>query len=509
MALSNAGLAHRLRSELTGGEEDLQAAIELSRASVTAAGTDQAALPGSRSNLSRALFVRWQRHRDAADLRDAVAGFRAVARLAGAPRQGRLQAAVSWAACATAVADWPAAADAYETAVDLLELVVWHGLPRAAREAQLARLPGLASQAAASALAAGDPARALAVLDRGRSVLWTQQLRLRSSFDEVRDAAPELHQQLVQLAEELGRDPAARRPGRPGRAGRRARPPGDWGTPPAAGCGLGRDAGPGPCAAGAGGHAAPAGRGRAGLAGAAGGACRAAERERDPQRRAAADRPGRHRAGAARGDSGRGAAAGRHPPQRAAGTGPGTGAGPPGYWAASWPSALAWTGCAPRSPGRCWTSWTGWVPGPPAQQVLGDTCGGAQPGLLSLLPLHAAAHDRVISSYTPTVRALLAASRQREQASDGPILVVAVPRPAATPGQPGLPELPGVRTEARQVCARFGGRLRCAATAPPPASRSWPTCPGIRWPLHLPRPARPGPAVRGRAAAVGRPADRG
>ena len=64
----------------------------------------------------------------------------------------------------------------------------------------------------------------------------------------------------------------------------------------------------------------------------------------------------------------------------------------------------------------------------------------------------------MISSYTPTLRALLAASRQPEQASDGPILVVAVPRPATEPGQPGLAELPGVRTEARQVCARFGGR---------------------------------------------------
>jgi CHAT domain-containing protein len=64
----------------------------------------------------------------------------------------------------------------------------------------------------------------------------------------------------------------------------------------------------------------------------------------------------------------------------------------------------------------------------------------------------------VISSYTPTLRALLAAGGQPEQASDGPILVVAVPQPATPPGQPDLPELPGVRTEARQVCARFGGR---------------------------------------------------
>ena len=150
------------------------------------------------------------------------------------------------------------------------------------------------------------------------------------------------------------------------------------------------------------------------------------------------------------------------------------------------------------------------MPGPPAQQVLGDTCGGAQPGLLSLLPLHAAAHDRVISSYTPTVRALLAASRQREQASDGPILVVAVPRPAATPGQPGLPELPGVRTEARQVCARFssGHTLRSdRAATREQILADLPGHPLAHFACH--GQPDPGPAVRGRAAAVGPPADRG
>jgi tetratricopeptide (TPR) repeat protein len=475
MALSNAGLAHRLRSELTGGEDDLQAAIELGRASVTAAGADQAALPGALNNLSRALFVRWQRHRDRADLSDAVAGFRAVARLAGAPRQGRLQAAISWAACATVVADWPAAADAYETAVDLLELIVWHGLPRAAREAQLAGLPGLASQAAASALAAGDPARALAVLDRGRSVLWTQQLRLRSSFDEVRDAAPELHQKLVQLAEELGRDPVA----------------GDdsAGGDPAGSAGL------------------------AGLAGPAAGSARRDTGEHRQRLAAAWDetldqvraRPGL--AGTLRPpDAAELAGCGAHTPavllnvseirsdallltgqgvtvlalpgvtpdavrqQAGAHLGAlqalaqGPEPDPPGYLAAE-PAIRA---------GLDWLRTE--ITGPVLDELdrLGalpaSAAGAARhvrwcpAGLLSLLPLHAAAHDRVISSYTPTVRALLAASRQPEQASDGPILVVAVPRPATAPGQPGqpglpeLPELPGVRTEARQVCARFGGR---------------------------------------------------
>ncbi len=449
MALSNAGLAHRLRAELTGGGDDLRTAIELGRSSVTAAGASQAALPNCLINLSRALDVRWQRHRDAADLREAVAGFRTVAELAGASRQARLSAAVSWAACATAVADWPAAADAYETAVDLMELVVWHGLPRAAREDQLARLPGLASNAAASALAAGDPPRALAVLERGRSVLWTQQLRLRSSFDQVRDAAPELHRKLAELAGQLGADPAAdgdpAGPAARGTGERRQQLAAAWdetltqvrSLPGLAGTLRAPDA--------------------AELAGCASGGpavvlnvseIRSDALIQTSQGVTVLPLPGLTL------DAVRQQATAHLGALQALAHGPEP--DPRGYLAAERPSAAAWTGCAPRSPGRCWTSWTGWGRCPPRR--VRAPVRWCPAGLLSLLPLHAAAHDRVISSYTPTLRALLTASHQPEQASDGPILVVAVPQPATQPGQPDLPELPGVRTEARQVCARFGGR---------------------------------------------------
>lgn len=87
-------------------------------------------------------------------------------------------------------------------------------------------------------------------------------------------------------------------------------------------------------------------------------------------------------------------------------------------------------------------------------------------GLLSLLPLHAAGHydtpgqpsgrsvlDRVVSSYTPTLRALLEARRPREsQPDDDRILVVAV---ADTPGQ--LP-LPDVNRERELLGLLFAGR---------------------------------------------------
>lgn len=77
-------------------------------------------------------------------------------------------------------------------------------------------------------------------------------------------------------------------------------------------------------------------------------------------------------------------------------------------------------------------------------------------GLLSLLPLHAAAHDRVTSSYTPTLRALLAARHEAEAPGDGRILVVAVSQPS---GEPAMPAIPGVHAEAQMVCARFAGRF--------------------------------------------------
>jgi hypothetical protein len=83
-------------------------------------------------------------------------------------------------------------------------------------------------------------------------------------------------------------------------------------------------------------------------------------------------------------------------------------------------------------------------------------------GLLGLLPVHAAGYhqksvsvgepppsvlDRVVSSYTPTIRALRYARQQaREAAGAGPALVVAMP---VTPGQRPLP---GVAREVATVC---------------------------------------------------------
>jgi hypothetical protein len=95
------------------------------------------------------------------------------------------------------------AAEDYATAVGLLPLLAWRGLDRASREKLLGDYPGVAAQAAASAVAAGDPGRGIELLEQGRSVLWGQLLETRSDLTVLHEAHPELAARLDRLRDML------------------------------------------------------------------------------------------------------------------------------------------------------------------------------------------------------------------------------------------------------------------------------------------------------------------
>jgi tetratricopeptide (TPR) repeat protein len=85
--------------------------------------------------------------------------------------------------------DAQAAATILADAVRLLPAVAWRGIDRESRETQLSGFSGLASDAAASLIAAGDARddrdrdgdanAAVEVVEQGRSILWADLLRLR------------------------------------------------------------------------------------------------------------------------------------------------------------------------------------------------------------------------------------------------------------------------------------------------------------------------------------------
>ncbi|MFC7216815.1 CHAT domain-containing protein [Streptomyces polyrhachis] len=133
----------------------------------------------------------------AEDPRTARALSRDTARALFARAPARITAARRWAALAAAAGDVEDALTAWETVLDLFDLVAWRGKPRPDQEESLAEHQGVAGGAAAYAISVGRPARAVELLERGRSVLWNQVSERRA------DTSDELDTRLRTIAEDL------------------------------------------------------------------------------------------------------------------------------------------------------------------------------------------------------------------------------------------------------------------------------------------------------------------
>ncbi len=122
----------------------------------------------------------------------AIRHFRLAVEVATAPAQERLDAAQQWAAVAAAGADWPTALDAQKAVGDLLPMAVWRGLRRVGRERMLSDMAhDVGTDGCAIALHAGEPGRAVEILDQARGITWSQLLDMRSDLTALERAAPE------------------------------------------------------------------------------------------------------------------------------------------------------------------------------------------------------------------------------------------------------------------------------------------------------------------------------
>ena len=188
------------RFEATGDRADLEEAIALCRECLEQPGHATANL---RIQLGRALAARYAVGREEADAEEAVAVWRRGATDPTGRIDARLESAVSWARFTADTASPAAAADAYREAVSLQRLMVSLGATRGDHERLLTRYPGLASDAAAAVLAAGDPVTAVELLEQGRSVLWAQLLDLRTDLKEIEERDPGLARRLVAVRARL------------------------------------------------------------------------------------------------------------------------------------------------------------------------------------------------------------------------------------------------------------------------------------------------------------------
>ncbi|MFI6035052.1 CHAT domain-containing protein [Streptomyces sp. NPDC051315] len=201
--MANLGTSLRWRYQQTGLARDAREAEALLREAVRTGPADTPGYGRHLSALGELLCARYQRTGDRASAAEAVAVWQRAARLPGTGAADRIGAATSWGGLAAELGDWPRATEGMATAVELLPLLAWRGLDRAQRERLLADCAGLAQNAAAAALAAGRPEEAVELLERGRSVLWSQLLEQNTELDALRAAAPALAARLDQVRSAL------------------------------------------------------------------------------------------------------------------------------------------------------------------------------------------------------------------------------------------------------------------------------------------------------------------
>jgi tetratricopeptide (TPR) repeat protein len=201
--LSNLGSALHNRFERTRTLADLNRAVAVGEAAVAATPPDHPDRAVLLFNLGVCLQARSERTRVGADLDDAVVKFRAAVAVETSPPSVRAGAARAWGQIAAAGQHWSAAVEGYEAAIGLLARLAPRSLDRSDQEYWLGELAGLAAQAAACCLQAGQVDRAVELWEQGRGVILGQALDARTDLTALWEQHPQLATEFRQLRDEL------------------------------------------------------------------------------------------------------------------------------------------------------------------------------------------------------------------------------------------------------------------------------------------------------------------
>lgn len=206
------GNAWRARFDVTSDEDALQNAITWFRKAVDAVPEDHPRRSGALASLGSALLRRSELTSSETDAREALDACKPAAGIATAPALTRALAARTWGEAAATIGDAHEAADGFAAAVNLLDTVAWRRLRRGDQERRLGRLVALACDAAAWAIAADQPGRAVELLEQGRGILLAQSLDERARYHDLARADKHLADRLAAIDQVLEHLPSIDNP---------------------------------------------------------------------------------------------------------------------------------------------------------------------------------------------------------------------------------------------------------------------------------------------------------
>ncbi|CAE6420653.1 unnamed protein product [Rhizoctonia solani] len=200
--LMNLGLFHGMRFERQGVMEDLGKATEYSTRALALTPDEHPQLSWRHHGLAKYYFLHFLlRPEESSHLQDSLDSFRKAQLSPGSPRD-KFRFAQEWARTASACSSLNCI-EAYQTTIDLLPQCIWLGATTNQRYEDLSMAETLAEDAAVAAILASDYALALEWLEHTRCVVWTQSLMLRSPLDKLQSAHPDLGTRLQTVANQL------------------------------------------------------------------------------------------------------------------------------------------------------------------------------------------------------------------------------------------------------------------------------------------------------------------
>lgn len=195
----NAAVAQQRRYEITGSQADLEDAIARYRQALASLPPETPSRAMGLLGLGEALMAR----NGPGDLEASIAASEEAALSPAAAMSFRFQAANQWAAAAGMRADWQTACRAYSEAIGLLKFVAPGTLGRRDQERALASATGLSSRAVAAYLQMGDVEGALDAFERSRGTLLARQIQSHSEIRALATAHPELAKDYQETRERL------------------------------------------------------------------------------------------------------------------------------------------------------------------------------------------------------------------------------------------------------------------------------------------------------------------
>ncbi|KAF8177775.1 CHAT domain-containing protein, partial [Mycena galopus ATCC 62051] len=200
--LNNLGNSFLGRFERLGDLNDLNQSVLRYEAAVALTPDGHPAKASRLNNLGNSLLSRFERLHDPEDSQQLLIHYMSAACSATGPAHIRFKAAINWATHAH-IHQPSSILYAYTTAIELLPELAWLGLSIPDRHHQLLQAGQVVRDAASAAIAVYDYQKAVEWLEQGRSVIWGQLLNMRTPVDELRKSHPDLADQLVSLSKSL------------------------------------------------------------------------------------------------------------------------------------------------------------------------------------------------------------------------------------------------------------------------------------------------------------------